>query len=83
MTKPYHLMTPAERLADRISKNREIDRRVEDRKSEPTRPTARRKSEPVGRAANNAFDRFQEIKRRQGIDAASEFVHERAKTANE
>ena len=76
-------MTPAERLADRIAKNREIDRRVEDRKSEPARPAARRKSEPVARAGNNAFDRFQQIKRQQGIDAASEFIQERIKTANE
>ncbi len=83
MTKPYHLMTPAERLADRIARNREIDRRVSDRKPEPVRPGARRKSEPVARAGSNAFDRFQQIKRQQGIDAASEFVHERIKTANE
>jgi hypothetical protein len=82
MTKPYHLMTPAERLADRIAKNREIDRRVSDRKEEP-RPVAKRRSssESLPRSTNNAFDRFQEIKRRQGIDAASEFIHERVKTA--
>jgi hypothetical protein len=83
MTKPYHLMTPAERLADRIARNREIDRRVSDRAPEPARPAARRKSEPAARPANNAFDRFQDIKRRQGIDAASEFVHDRIKSANE
>ena len=64
-------------MADRIAKNKEIDRRVSDRKEEP-RPAAKRRGESVSRpAANNAFDRFQEIKRKQGIDAASEFVHER------
>jgi len=83
MTKPYHLMTPAERLADRIAKNREIDRRVSDRKEEPRPAAKRRSSESVSRPANNAFDRFQEIKRRQGIDAASDFIQERIKTANE
>jgi hypothetical protein len=35
------------------------------------------------RPANNALDKFQEIKRTQGIDAASDYVHERIKAANE
>jgi hypothetical protein len=64
-------MTPAERLADRIAKNREIDRRVEEAKaaaSAPAEVRSRRK------AAANALDEFQRIKREQGIDAASDFV---------
>ncbi|MDP9169880.1 MAG: hypothetical protein M3N54_04630 [Acidobacteriota bacterium] len=79
MSKPYHEMTPAERLSDRIAKNREIDQRVVDKK--PLTPTKRKASEPAGRAksANNVLDKFQEIKKAQGIDAASEFVLSRRK----
>jgi hypothetical protein len=78
MSKPYHEMTPAERLADRIAKNREIDQRVGDKKAVPAKKKA---SEPAQRssAANNVLDKFQEIKRTQGIDAASEFVLARRK----
>ena len=69
--KPYSQMTPAERLADRIAKNREIDRRVEEAKaaaSAPPEVRSRRK------AASDALEEFQRIKREQGIDAAAEYV---------
>ena len=86
MTKPYHEMTPAERLANRIAKNREIDQRVLDKKP-PENATGRktRSSDIAVRAkpTNNPLDKFQEIKRTQGIDAASDYVHERIKTASE
>jgi hypothetical protein len=78
-TKPYHEMTPAERLADRIAKNREIDQRVNDRKP-PVQH--KKKSDDVAvrsRAGNNVLEKFQEIKRTEGIDAASEFVLSRRK----
>jgi hypothetical protein len=41
--KPYHQMTPAERIADRISKNKEIDARVEEtRKKQAHKAEVRR-----------------------------------------
>jgi hypothetical protein len=72
-------MTPAERLADRIAKNREIDQRVSDRKP---LPDPKKKPDVVAqrsRSVRNALDKFQEIKKAQGIDAASEFVLSRRK----
>jgi hypothetical protein len=95
MTKPYHEMTPAERLSARIAKNREIDQRVQDKKpadaaapsvkaAPGARAAAGRKRGEIGinaKPARNALDKFQEIKRTQGIDAAADFVHSRIKTA--
>ena len=78
MTKPYHEMTPAERLTARIAKNREIDQRVIDKK--PSEPA--KKASPIAerqKAVRNVLDKFQEIKRTQGIDAASDFVLSRKK----
>jgi hypothetical protein len=63
-------MTPAERMADRIAKNREIDHRVS-QKMVSTVPGPRTK------AARNVLDKFQEIKRTQGVDAAAEFVRKK------
>lgn len=87
MTKPYHEMTPAERLAARIAKNREIDQRVEDKKpSETAAPAGRKRAAAIGiqaKPASNTLDKFQEIKKKQGIDAASDFVHSRIKTVTE
>lgn len=76
MSKPYNQMTPAERLADRIAKNREIDRLVQEAKSAASAP-----AEVRGRrkAAANALEEFQRIKREQGIDAASDFVRDKGK----
>jgi hypothetical protein len=76
MSKPYSQMTPAERLADRIAKNREIDRLVQEAKSAASAP-----EEVRGRrkAAANALEEFQRIKREQGIDAASDFVRSKSK----
>ena len=71
MNKPYSQMTPAERLADRIAKNREIDRRVEESKSAAPAPKEVRERR---KAAANVLDEFQRIKRERGIDAAAEFV---------
>ena len=71
MNKPYNQMTPAERLADRIAKNREMDRRVEEAKSAATAPKEVRERR---KAAANVLEEFQRIKREKGIDAASEFV---------
>ena len=73
MTKPYHEMTSAERLASRIAKNREIDQRVQaapvPEKKRKTTGTAER-----AKAANNALDKFHEIRKSQGIDAAAEYL---------
>ncbi len=79
MTKPYHEMTPAERLVDRIAKNREIDQRVSDRKP---LPDTRKKPDEIAqrsKSVRNVLEKFQEIKKTQGIDAASEFVLSRRK----
>ncbi len=78
MSKSYSDMSPAERLADRIAKNREIDQRISERKpveskKKPSEITERSK------AVRNVLDKFQEIKKTQGIDAASEFVLSRRK----
>jgi hypothetical protein len=76
MSKPYNEMTPAERLADRIAKNREIDRRVEEAKSAASAPAEVRDRR---KAAANALEEFQRIKRDHGIDAASDFVRNKGK----
>ena len=72
-TKPYHEMTPAERLAARIAKNREIDQRV------VTKAADKRPAEIATRqsAVRGALDKFQQIKKTQGIDAAADFVRAR------
>jgi hypothetical protein len=77
MSKPYTEMTPAERLADRIAKNREIDRRVQEAKAAESAPVEVRNRR---KAAANALDEFQRIKREQGIDAASEYVRSKNDT---
>jgi hypothetical protein len=84
MTKPWTEMTPTERLADRIAKNREIDKRV----SEKVFPE--KKANAISgqiasrqRAVKNALDKFQQIKAAEGLDAAAEFVRRRAASADE
>jgi hypothetical protein len=72
--KPYHEMTPAERLTDRIAKNRGIQERVAASGKSP-KPAAT----PGRRPARTVLDEFQQIKRLEGIDAASEFVRRRKK----
>ena len=76
MSKPYSEMTPAERLADRIAKNREIDRRVQEAKTAASAPAEVRDRR---KAAANALDEFQRIKKEHGIDAASDFVRNKGK----
>ncbi len=87
MTKPYHEMTPAERLAARIARNREIDRRVQEKKPvETATPAAKKQRGAISiqaKPARNTLDKFQEIKRTQGIDAASDYVQSRIKAATE
>jgi Trk K+ transport system NAD-binding subunit len=76
MTKPYSEMSAAERLADRIAKNREIDRRAEENQSAASAPAevaSRRK------AVGNVLEEFQRIKKERGIDAASDFVRGKSK----
>ena len=68
-TKPYHEMTPAERLASRIAKNREIEQRVVNK--QPVEIATRQT------AVRGVLDRFQQIKNTQGIDAASDYVRSR------
>ena len=72
-------MTSAERLADRIAKNREIDKRVSERVV-PEKKSAAASATAVAsrqRAVRNALDKFQQIKVTQGVDAAAEFVRTR------
>jgi hypothetical protein len=69
-------MTPAERLAARIAKNREIDQRVKNAPPpEKKRRSAAAQERPV-KNSNNPLDRFHEIRRMHGIDAASEFLEQ-------
>lgn len=75
MTKPYHEMTAAERLATRIAKNREIDEKIQ---AAPVvaGKTKRRKTAADERTTsrNNTLDKFHEIRKSHGIDAASEYL---------
>jgi hypothetical protein len=71
MSKPYSQMNAAERLADRIAKNHEIDRRIKENQSAASTPAE------VGRrqkAVGDALQEFHRIKKERGIDAASDFV---------
>jgi|HubBroStandDraft_1064217.scaffolds.fasta_scaffold557779_1 hypothetical protein len=81
-TKPYYQMTPAERLADRIAKNKEIDQRVVDHIASTS--AARKPSEIATRqtAVRGVLDKFQQIKATQGIDAAADFVRSRIEKVN-
>jgi hypothetical protein len=72
MGKLWHEMTPEERMADRIAKNREIDQRVSQKMV-----SAVPKEMTRGKASKNVLDKFQEIKRTQGVDAAAEFVRKK------
>jgi len=76
MSKPYSEMTADETLADRIAKNREIDRRVKDSQSAASAPV-----EVSGRRREvmDALSEFQHVKQERGIDAASEFVRAKVK----
>lgn len=76
MNKPYHEMTPAERLADRIARNRAIDERVAVAPPPAEKSRGRKPATPSVRthSANNPLDKFHEIKRSQGIDAATEYL---------
>lgn len=77
MTKPWSEMTPAERVAYRIARNRVIDKRVSE--TAPLRKKSSRDSEIAGRrkAVRDELDRFEQIKATQGLDAASDFVRNR------
>jgi hypothetical protein len=74
MSKSWSEMTPAERMADRIAKNREIDQRVSQKilsEKKPSETASRTK------AVRNVLDKFQQIKKTEGMDAAAEFVRAR------
>jgi hypothetical protein len=74
--KPYHEMTPAERLADRIAKNRSINERATAHGKSDKKVVGPSRGQKPGRTV---LDEFQRIKRSEGIDAASEFVRTRKK----
>jgi len=76
VSKPYHEMTPAERLAARIAKNREIDQRVQNAPVPEKKRRAAAASSGT-KSGNNALERFHEIRRMHGIDAAAEYLRER------
>jgi len=71
MSKPYIEMTPAERLTERIAKNREIDRRIKEEQSAASQP---KEVAAKQKAVGDALTVFHRIKKERGIDAASEFV---------
>jgi hypothetical protein len=87
MTKPYHQMTPAEQLAERITRNREIAERaaaqpVVTKSAKSSRAKATAEASPIAtrrKAVAGALDEFQQIKKSKGIDAASDFVLSRIK----
>ena len=72
-------MTSAERLADRIAKNREIDKRVSQKVIPEKKSAAAASGEVASRqkAVRNTLDKFQQIKVAQGVDAAADFVRTR------
>ena len=85
MNKPYHLMTPAERLADRISRNRDIEQKAAEAPPKPAKTTSVRTSRKAATADDAAIaarqgavrsklDQFQRIKNTKGIDAASDYI---------
>jgi hypothetical protein len=78
MSKPWHEMTPAERMADRIAKNRAIDERVS-HKTVPQKKTSEVSTRQ--KAVRSVLDKFQQIKATQGVDAAAEFVRARKNSA--
>ena len=69
-------MTAAERLLDRIAKNREADRLAKEAQSVASAPREVRGRQ---KAVGDALTEFQRIKKEKGIDAASEFVRKKAK----
>jgi hypothetical protein len=71
-------MTPAERLSDRIAKNREIERRIKEDQVAAGTPPAEVKSSKR-KSSGDALNEFQRIKKERGIDAASEFVRNKIK----
>lgn len=77
MSKSWHEMTPEERLADRIAKNRAMEKRISE-KVVPEKKSASSEIASRQRAVRNTLDRFQQIKATQGMDAAAEFVRSRA-----
>lgn len=78
MSKSWSEMTPAERLADRIAKNRAIDQRVSEKVlSEPSPKKKPNEIATRSKAVRSVLDEFQQIKRTQGMDAAAEFVRSR------
>lgn len=81
MSKSWHEMTPAERLADRIAKNREIEKRISERPI-PEKKSARGSVASGSKAVRNALDKFQQIKATQGMDAAADFVRSRTVVEN-
>ena len=57
--KPYHLMTAAERLADRIAKNRAIDARLAERMKAPAPKAFRDIKIEIGTNGNVTFEQAQ------------------------
>jgi hypothetical protein len=69
-------------MADRIARNREIDKRVSQRVIPEKKATAASTAiASRSKSVRNALDKFQQIKATQGVDAASEFVRSRKSSA--
>lgn len=69
-------------MADRIARNREIDKRVSQRVIPEKKATAASSAISTRqKSVRNALDKFQQIKATQGVDAASEFVRSRKTVA--
>jgi hypothetical protein len=69
-------------MADRIARNREIDKRVSQKVIPEKKPAAASTAIAARqKSVRNALDKFQQIKATQGVDAASEFVRSRKTVA--
>ena len=89
MDKPYHLMTPAERLTARIAKNNEIAQKVADAPAKPAKAASRTARKAVTKddeaissrqkAVSNRLEELQRMKKTKGADAASDFILEHLK----
>jgi hypothetical protein len=72
MEKPYHLMTPAERIAARIAANRAIEQRVKDGTAaapETKRPAARQTKAEFSRIGHAFLDSLPDMDK--GTEAAT------------
>ncbi len=79
MTKPYHLMTPAERIAARIAQNKEIDQRVKESASVPaaSRGLSSRPAKDFSRIGHAFLDSLPDMEKGSEAKALLNLARER------